>query len=78
MIGVSTLKEGPRMYFLAAIFSIFCVFWSILSSSPLYVMASTKEQIKKMSDTERFTKHMECDDMWGKELEKNGVENIKI
>ena len=38
----------------------------------------SKEQIKKMSDTERFTKHMECDDMWGKEFEKNGVENIKI
>ncbi len=37
-----------------------------------------REEIKKMGDIERFTKRMECEEVWGEEFEKNGVEGIKI
>ncbi len=35
-------------------------------------------EIEKMSDEERFTKHMKCQIVWEKELEKNGVERIEL
>lgn len=38
----------------------------------------TKEEIKKMSDEDRFMKRMECEMVWGEEFEKYGVERLKI
>ena len=38
----------------------------------------SKEAIKKMSDEERFSKRMECQDVWGKEFEKYGIERLDI
>jgi hypothetical protein len=37
-----------------------------------------KDEIKKMGDIERFTKRMECEEVWGEEFEKNGVERIQV
>ena len=38
----------------------------------------TKEKIQKMNDDERFAKRMECEDKWGKEFEKYGIERLEI
>jgi len=38
----------------------------------------TKEEIEKMSDEERFTKRMECEDIWGEEFENNGIERLVL
>ena len=36
------------------------------------------EAVKKMSDEERFTKKMECEEIWGLEFEKNGIDRLEI
>ncbi|MCR4311185.1 MAG: hypothetical protein NUV54_01270 [Candidatus Taylorbacteria bacterium] len=36
------------------------------------------EEIKKMTDEERFTKRMECEEVWGREFEENGIERLEI
>ena len=38
----------------------------------------TKEEIEKMSDEERFTKRMECEDTWEEEFENNGIERLVL
>jgi len=38
----------------------------------------TKDEIKKMNDEERFSKRMECEDIWGEEMEENGIERLGI
>lgn len=38
----------------------------------------TREEIKAMSDEDRFMKRMECEAVWGEEFEKYGVERLKI
>ena len=38
----------------------------------------SQEEIKKMSEDERFTKRMECDMVWEEEFESHGVERLHI
>ena len=38
----------------------------------------TKDEIKKMSDDEHYNKHMECEMVYGKEFENNGIERLGI
>ena len=38
----------------------------------------TKEEIKKMDDDEHYTKHMECEMLYGKEFEEYGIERLGI
>lgn len=38
----------------------------------------TREQRKAMTDEEHFSKRMECEESWGKELEENGVGRLRV
>ena len=38
----------------------------------------TKDEIQKMNDDERFTKRIECEDKWGEEFEKYGIERLEV
>jgi len=38
----------------------------------------TREEIEKMTKNDLFMKRMECEDVWGEEFEKHGVERLAI
>jgi hypothetical protein len=38
----------------------------------------SRDEIKRMSDDDRFMKRMECEIVWEKEFEKHGIERLKI
>ena len=38
----------------------------------------SKDEIQKMNDDERFTKRIECEDKWGEEFEKYGIERLEV